>query len=379
ESFRGTSSLTQITIPEGTTSIQGRAFNTSGIKSIVIPGTVETIGWLAFVQSALSEVVICNGVKTIADSAFRETKLKTVIIPGSVKTIGTGAFYQTPLTEITIQEGVETIGDRAFWLCGSLKNIDIPQSVISIDDGTFGYCGGLQQINVDVNNPNYMSEDGVLYNKDKTKIIKYPAKKSETIFEIPNTVKEIGEYCFQNCKNIVQIEVPDQVEKLGVNTFLDTSNLQQINVATTNGYYLSDNGVLYNKDKTEIIRYPQAKEGTTYNIPSTVKTIKQNCFYGSKISEITIPGNVESIESNAFQCGINYVTCEEGLKTIGTYVFFNGGLKTITLPSTLETIGEKTFAQCYSLTSITINKAEGSISGSPWGASASVPITWTGE
>lgn len=385
QSFRITSSLTQITIPEGTTSIQERAFNASGIKSIVIPGTVETIGRLAFFQSALSEVVICNGVKTIAESAFSESKLKTVIIPGTVKTIGAGAFSTSrSLAELTIEEGVETIGDGAFSDCYSLKNVEIPKSVLTIDDGTFLNCSGLREIKVSNDNPNYTSENGILYNKDKTKIIKYPGGKTDTEFELPSTVIEIGKSCFTACHNLVKIQIPTSVGKLDSNAFVNTSKLQEINVASGNTQYLSESGVLFNKDKTEIIRWPQAKKVTSYAMPNTVKTIKEQCFNKSNVGDLTIPSSAERIEQYAFQsASIGNVICEEesgkGLKEIGYRAFWLSGLKEITLPSTMEKIEGEAFRGCNSLTKITIKKSENSISGKPWNASASVIIEWTGE
>ena len=101
------------------------------------------------------------------------SKLKTVIIPGSVKTIGAGAFsLSRSLAELTIEEGVETIGDGAFGDCYSLKSVEIPKSVLTIYDGTFLNCSGIREIKVSNDNPNYTSENGILYNKDKTKIIK---------------------------------------------------------------------------------------------------------------------------------------------------------------------------------------------------------------
>ena len=384
-SFRGTSSLTQITIPEGTTSIQERAFNQSGIKSIVIPGTVETIGRLAFLQSALSEVVICNGVKTIADSAFSESKLKTVIIPGSVKTIGTGAFSTSrSLEELTIEEGVETIGDGAFGDCYSLKSVEIPKSVLTIYDGTFFNCSVIKEINVHTDNLNYTSENGILYNKDKTKIIKYPGGKVDTEFELPSTVIEIGKSCFTACHNLAKIQIPTSVGKLDSNAFLYTNKLQEINVASGNTQYLSESGVLFNKDKTEIIRWPQAKKVTSYAMPNTVKTIKEHCFNRSNVGDLTIPSSVERIEQYAFQnASIGNVICEEesgkGLKEIGYRAFWLSGLKEITLPSTLEKLDGEAFRGCGRLTKITINKPENSLSGKPWQASASVIIEWTGE
>lgn len=266
----------------------------------------------------------------------------------------------------------------------AIKEIEIPASVLTIDDSAFSGCGMIQTINVAIDNQNYSSQNDSLYNKDKTKIIRYPSGKKDTEFEVPSTVKEIGNSCFSSCGNLKKIQITSNVEKLATSSFVNQGNLTEINVVSENKYYSSEDGVLFNKDKTEFIKWPQGKSLTEYTVPGTVKTIKGGSFYASNIKSIIIPPSVEKMESYAFQStSATKIVCQEqdgkGVKEIGYRCFWLTNLNEISLPSTLEKLDGEAFRGSYSLKKITINKPENSLSGKPWQASASVIIEWTGE
>lgn len=287
------------------------------------------------------------------------------------------------LSKVTINNGVEKIDGGAFYGT-AIKEIEIPASVLTIDDSAFSGCGMIQTINVAIDNQNYSSQNDSLYNKDKTKIIRYPSGKKDTEFEVPSTVKEIGNSCFSSCGNLKKIQITSNVEKLATSSFVNQGNLTEINVVSENKYYSSEDGVLFNKDKTEFIKWPQGKSLTEYTVPGTVKTIKGGSFYASNIKSIIIPPSVEKMESYAFQStSATKIVCQEqdgkGVKEIGYRCFWLTNLNEISLPSTLEKLDGEAFRGSYSLKKITINKPENSLSGKPWQASASVIIEWTGE
>ena len=121
------------------------------------------------------------------------------------------------LTSITIPSSVTEIEWRAFSGCIGLTSITIPDSVTKIEGGAFSGCTGLTEIKVDAGNKYFSSEDGALYNKDKTKILHCP--ESKTSITIPDTVTEIEAFAFYGCTGLTSITIPDSVTKIGASAF----------------------------------------------------------------------------------------------------------------------------------------------------------------
>ena len=114
----------------------------------------------------------------------------------------------------TIPDGVTSIGDEAFFFCKGLESITIPNGVTSIGYGAFSFCSGLETITVDKNSQNYTDTDGVLFNKDCTELICFPAGRKGT-YEIPDSVKSIGNWAFDRCSGLTSITIPDSVTSIG--------------------------------------------------------------------------------------------------------------------------------------------------------------------
>ena len=225
--------------------------------------------------------------------------LTRLIIPSSVISIGDYAFhYCTNLTNITIPNSVTSIGDNAFYGCENLINITIPNSVTSIGNDVFNGCISLTSINVDSNNEKYMSDNGVLYTKDKKILIQYPGKKEGTEYLILQGVESIEDYAFWGCGNLTNIIIPNGVTSIGYSAFYRCTSLTNItipNSVTSIGDYA--------------FWYCNLKNIT---IPNGVTSIGYSAFYRcTSLTNITIPNSVTSIGDDAFyKCDSLSVLCK---------------------------------------------------------------------
>ena len=243
-------------------------------------------------------VYLANTVPTNAFFDFKNYSraIASIVLPLSTITIGGNAFNSLrELKTFTIPSTVTTIGMSVFQNCAGLTSITIPASVSTIGFDALS-SSGLKEIIVDAANTTYSSDNGVLFNKDKTKIVQFPEAKDGN-YSIPNTVTNIGNVSFYD-NTLTNIYIPNSVITIESQAFnWGNGNLV---VDANNTKFMSEDGVLYNKNKTSIIDCPKYKTGN-FNIPSTVDTISQGAFSGCKYLEsIEIPSSVTTIQSIAF-------------------------------------------------------------------------------
>jgi len=307
---------TAYAIPTGITCIGLGAFaSCRQLKSITIPSSVSVIEAAAFSWcTALETVQIPAKVSHISDQAFYScASLKSIILPNGVTSIGSWAFgWCDQVTTLVIPESVTAIEQEAFHCMKSLPSVSLSSNVMSIGTGAFLYCESLTAIQVDSENPNYLSEDGVLYNKSKTILMQYPGARPNPEYVFPASLLSIDASALADCRTLSTISVP-----------------------ISNPNYASISGVLYNKTKNHLIQYPMGKTNTTYTIPVSTITVGRdafvNCHY---LTTVIMNEGLTRIESAAFQL------CTS--------------LSSVSLPKTLTTIDKMAFSICTSLTSITV-------------------------
>jgi len=385
---------------------------------------VNSIGSDSSTNGSLGYVLRANSTKyvsldlsgstftSIGDQAFAGcTSLTSVTIPNSVTVIngrnfngyevyGSGAFYGcTGLTSVTIGNGVTSIGNGAFYNCIGLTSVTIPENVTSIGEYAFLRNTSLTAIEVHSANGAYSSVDGVLYNKNKTALVAYPAGKTDSTFTIPhgitsiedlaffdtgltsvtipNSVASIGNMAFFWCESLASVTIPNSVTSIGQGAFFDTgltsttipysvtsigagafsscTSLTAIDVHAANAAYSSVDGVLYNKNKTTLIKYPAGKTGT-FTIPNSVTSIEDSAFaYCANLTSVTIPNSVASIGKEAFESctSLTSVAIPNGA-SIGNTAFWKCTSLTSVTIGNGASLGHLVFQHCYSLASVTI-------------------------
>ena len=252
---------------------------------------------------------------------------------------------------------VTTIGDYAFQECTSLVSVTIPAGITTIGDGAFWDCTSLANINVSADNTAYTSVDGVLFSKDKTNLLQYPIGNARTEYAIPDGVINVANFLFWGCTTLKTLTIPGSITVIGIDALWHCLSLENINVSADNKVYSSVDGVLFNKDKTELLQYPIGNARTEYVIPNGVISIADYSFPEcASIERITFPDSVTTIGEMAFPAcsSLKSVELGSGVKTIGDYAFgWCEALTDVKIPYGVTTIGDSAFDSCTSFENIT--------------------------
>lgn len=320
-------------------------------------------------------------VTAIEKNVFRyDDTLTSVTIPATVKMIGEQAFELcSKLTSVNFEEGCEntTIGARAFSNCNALTTITLPEGVNTICEEAFAYCNYLKYISIPnsltaignkafylCHNINYNLNAGLCYlgneNNQFMCLIKVYSTNT-TAANIHTSCRFIMPDVFEsNSWEVKSATIPESVVYIGEAAFSFASGLESIEVAEGNPYYSSSDGILFNKDKSEILCYPRGKTGSRYVIPKGVTRIGKKAFYYNlNLDRITISEDVRVIDDDAFNyCNnLSNVTMKEGVTYIGNRAFDNcPRITTLILPLTVTHIGDEAFATCYNVKKIVISK-----------------------
>ena len=346
-------------VKEGTRIICNHAFFwCSSLSNIVVPNSVISIGDRAFsCCSSLSSIVIPDSVTDIGNDAFSHcSSLSSIVIPDSVTDIGNDAFsHCSSLSNIVIPDSVTSIGDYAFSGCSSLSNIVIPDSVISIGNGVFSGCLLLEYISISKSviclnknpfsdwkgvleclSPNFIYEDDVLFNKDKSKIVSFRNQKIES-YIIPDSVTSIGDYAFSGCSSLSNIVIPDSVTDIGKCAFSHCSSLSNI--------VIPDSVTSIGNDA-----FSDCSSLSSIVIPDSVTDIGNDAFsHCSYLSNIVIPNSVISIGDRAFwDCSfLSNIVISDSVTNIGNGAFHGCSLPYNLKQELISRFGEEIFDLCF--------------------------------
>lgn len=421
ECFEGCTALESIAIPDGVTELYNSVFeNCTSLTKISLSENIEFIGpdlvnntayannadnWtdgLLYIDNYLikadidalsGKVTVKNGTTLIASSAFyNEEKsndsITEIILPDTLVSIGNNCFGKcTALNNLIIPNSVSDIHEYAFSGCSSLESIIIPSGVsylgynafedctslsevtinasLAMDDGNnlfeylFAGCTELKAINVNPDNETLASDDGVLFSKDRTKLILYPANRDADSYTIPDSVKEICGKAFDGAKILKSISMSDNVTEIEYSAFSYCEKLEKIklseNITNIRGYVFS-----YCPDLTDIelgnnITYIADSAFTGTGFMNDESNWENGVLYLGKYlikansssiaSEYTVKDGTRLIAVKAFEeCeNLTSITFPQSLKNINFCAFLKCGLKNVTIPATVTNIGIYTF------------------------------------
>lgn len=388
--------ITEVTIPEGVTTIMEAAFvGCTNLRKVNLPSTIEKIEPVAFYQCEnLEEVTGLGNVKNIGEAAFYgcssldNLDLSTCTYIGDVAffgcenissldlsrvgIVGGAAFaFNDGLTELTIPSGTsltttvltsnggsDELEVGSFAMCANLKKVTIESANLGV--GAFVACENLKEV-IFKNNVNIIGADAFA---ECTAL-------DTVVFE--GSAYKIGDYAFMGCTALKSFTLPAGLTVIGsapfvrsgietvtiskyamltdlefASLFNKSSDIKSFNVENGNPYLVSVDGVVYDKDMIKLVAYPFGRDNTSFTVPSTVKTIGTSAFYGVKNLVSVDLGSVEYVEELAFASAdkLTTVTGFENVKYIGAAAFSGSPITMFPFTDNVEYIGDEAFAQC---------------------------------
>lgn len=376
---------TSVTMPNTIVSIEANAFKGGNITSITIPKSVIEIKSGAFGQ--MSHLTAIN--VDAANPNFRSDNGVLIEKKDSKEWVAAYPLAR-PDAEYTVPEGVYGVYTNAFQRASYLTKITLPASLKeSPSTAEFnGYTSAqnLREIAVAAGNTAFKSVDGVLLSADGKKLIAYPNGKAgspstnpayqgvtgqpnASVYKIPDGVESIEQAAFAQVNGLTAIEL-NGVKKLAKGAFdkavklrnvllgpsVDTiedgafggnNDLSAFDVDPANPNYTAADGVIYTKNKEELVLFPAGKAGEYTTLPTTKKIRNRAFYYAQKVTKVTFNNNLEVIDNDAFQATtkLENITFEAPakIKTIGTFAFQGSGLTELNIPASLEVVSWSAF------------------------------------
>jgi len=379
------------------------------ITDLDLGNAIIVSGGEPYYKTSYSAYVTENNV--VSNYMFYKAKsLISLVLPSTIQKIESYSVQDCDnLATITIPELCKEVESSALYSCKNLSSIHIGKSLEKFESMNGNFCPALKTITVDENNTNLASDNGVLYSKDMSILYKYPSGKTETLFEIPSSVKKINDYAFSStsleyitmpngleaintgafdrCKGLLSIEIPQTVKEIGMFAFQNCAKITNVVIpdqvkeikSFVFGYCVNLRDVIIGSSVDEIDGYAfsgctslqsfvVSKDNNTYTAEGGILysidlTALVRCPLALYSDEMILGEEILVIESNAFQnCkNIKKFKLPDGLKEIGSSAFDRCTMEAIAIPNTVEKIGMFAFQNCTNLKNFSIPDAVESI------------------
>ena len=359
ESFNGTN-IQELEFPSSMETVESSAFSScSSLVRVRIPDNVKKVEYMAFWNcDSLQQVTVGKGLELGIPGAFPNcTELKSVHVDAQNATYYSDAegvvFSKDRKTlvflpqgygsEYTVPDFVKTIGESSISGNPNLTKLTIPGNVEKIAISSIGSCNALTTVEL---------SEGLV----SIGVNAFSGNQKLTGITIPDSVVTVGDFAFDMCDSLSSVYIGKGVTTLGESVFGIYGIQNSIGVHPENRYYCSDNGALYDKNKTTLITVVRNTAGS-FEVTQGVKTIEANCFYGcEEITQIILPDSVTKIENNAFNgcVALTEIELPEGLESLEGAAFVEcRKLVQMRIPDGVESIGGSLFHGCESLETVT--------------------------
>ena len=323
--------------------------NTPDLKTVVLPENLTLIGISCFENSGVENISIPATVRRISEKAFKNCdNIKEADLSPELLYLGDEAYFDCDqLEKADITFGLEYLGAYAFANCEKLKSAYIPASVTNINGNPFMGCSGVDSFKLDEDSTDFVVQDGVLYNKDMTILLYYPASLTAETFVFPETVNQIGPGAFADAqlKHFVVpqqiLEIPDYAfQGSALETVTFHAGLQTIgDYAFASCKNLNNVTLLYTVKSAGDYAFANCTGLTSFTFeeaPSTVTPI--------------------AIGDHFFEgcTGITQLILHSRIKKFAPYMFANTGIVNLVIPAQITSLyTEGVFANCKQLETVT--------------------------
>lgn len=252
-------------------------------------------------------------------------------------------YYHDRIETIRIEEGVTTVGAMAFYQFSALTRVELPESLTEIGGSAFSGCIKLSEL------------------------------------RLPANLQQLAKYAFSGCDSLPSLNIPAALTAFDPESVMDCASLASFDAAEENPAFAARDGILFSKDGSVLVCYPQAKTGDSYVVPDDVKEIGNAAFRSAMIKSISLPDGLTKLGDSAFVgsglteftlpktisivpesllggcAALEKITLHEGVTAIGDGAFFEcAALEKIDLPAGLQRIGGDAFAFCAALRELTL-------------------------